>query len=90
MKTPQERYDSDPDFRQLVDVMTHFVIKCEFSPSELREAAVLAAIRYETIHSRPVYLSHGGMIDRIDAYHAPQCTCKQPTRFGKCPVHEAS
>jgi len=87
--TPQERYDRDPQFRTLVDMLTHQIIECRYSPTELREAAILAAIRYETIHARPTFLVEGEILTRVDSYHGNQCTCRQPTRFGKCPVHEA-
>lgn len=88
VRTPQERYELDAEFRSLVDNLTHFIIECRFSPSELREAVVLAAIRYETIHARPVYIRTGDTINRIDSYHGKQCACNTPTRFGRCPVHE--
>jgi hypothetical protein len=47
MLSPQERYRDDPQFRQLVDWLTAFVHQAAFTPSELREAAILACIRYE-------------------------------------------
>lgn len=67
--TPQERYARDPDFHKLVDLLTNFVIRCEFSPTELREAAVLAAIRYEQQYARPVYVKEGDSLRRVDSYH---------------------
>jgi hypothetical protein len=44
----EERYHRDEHFRQLVDVLTHFVQQLHLTPTELREAAVFACIRYET------------------------------------------
>lgn len=45
--SPEIRYEKDPYFRQLVDMLETFIHAAHFSPSELREAASLAAIRYE-------------------------------------------
>lgn len=46
-KTPEERYLCDPEFKQLVDVMISIIHKAQFTPTELREAAILAATKYE-------------------------------------------
>lgn len=67
--TPAERYERDNDFRMLVDVLTHQIIACQYSPTELREAAMLAAIRYETYHARPKYVAGGDSLRRVDSYH---------------------
>jgi len=90
MPTPQERYDTDAHFRMIVDVLTQQIIECNYSPSELRDAAMLAVVRYETLYTRPKYLMENDSLRRVDAYHGKQCTCNQPTRFGYCPVHEAN
>ena len=52
MKTPRDRYLNDPEYHRLVDMLEHFVEEARFSPSELREAAVLACINYEMRHVR--------------------------------------
>lgn len=52
MKTPREKYMNDPEYHQLVDMLEHFVEQARFTPSELREAAVLACINYEMRHVR--------------------------------------
>jgi hypothetical protein len=44
---PEERYHRDPHFRTLVDVLTQQIIECNYSPTELREAVMLAAIHYD-------------------------------------------
>jgi hypothetical protein len=44
---PRDRYRRDASFRKLVDIMVSMIIKSEFSPSEMREAAVLASTIYE-------------------------------------------
>ena len=52
LMSPEERYQCDPWFHRLVDMLTHFIIEAKFTPSELREAAILAAIRYELFTTR--------------------------------------
>ena len=52
MKTPREKYMNDPEYHQLVTMLEHFVETARFTPSELREAAVLACINYEMRHVR--------------------------------------
>lgn len=52
MKTPREKYMNDPEYHQLVCTLESFIERAQFSPSELREAAVLACINYEMRHVR--------------------------------------
>lgn len=47
MRKPRDRYQSDSDYKHLVDYMTAMIHKCQFTPSELREASVLASVIYE-------------------------------------------
>lgn len=49
---PWLRYERDNEFRALVDTLEAFMAKAQFAPSELREAAVLAAIKFETRRQR--------------------------------------
>lgn len=53
----QERYDKDPAFNQLVQVMTATIIQNGFSPMELRQAVFFATLRYEQMHYRPIFRS---------------------------------
>lgn len=43
----RERYQHDVEFHHLVDMMRAMIAQSRFSPSEMREAAVLAACMYE-------------------------------------------
>lgn len=50
---PERRYQRDPEFHALVDAIYQWVVAAKFTPTEVREAAMLAAIQYETRHGRP-------------------------------------
>lgn len=50
MKSPYERYHNDPAFKNLVEMMTHQIFSCNFTPSEMREAAIMASINYEMMN----------------------------------------
>jgi len=56
---PRERYLYDAEFRTLVDAMLKLVENCQFTPFELRQALVLALIKYEelTLRASPFKLS---------------------------------
>ena len=47
MKTAREKYLHDPEYHRLVDHMVKMIIDLHFTPSEMREAAMLASIIYE-------------------------------------------
>lgn len=47
MKTPREKYENDPQYNFLVKTLLGMIVQCHFTPSELREAVVLASILYE-------------------------------------------
>ncbi len=59
-RTSDERYQADPVFHALVDMLYHQLESqgCkDWTPSDLREAALLAGIMYEVRHIRPIILS---------------------------------
>lgn len=64
---PHARYQRDPQFKQLVDMLEHLVHTYQFSPSELREAAVLASIRYESVTVRPRVMDRSGKIVYVNS-----------------------
>ncbi len=55
-KSPRERYCHDNSFHTLVDVMVNHMIDCHYTPSEMREAAILASIIYQEHYVRPQLL----------------------------------
>ena len=58
MKTPKEKYENDNSYRHLVDMLTALIHQSEFTPSEIREACMLACIRHEHYRRiRPVVIS---------------------------------
>jgi len=52
MKTPREKYMNDPEYHNLVNMLEQFIERARFTPSELREASILACINYEMRHVR--------------------------------------
>jgi len=52
MKTPKEKYMNDPEYHHLVQTLEGLIERARFTPSELREACVLASINYEMRHIR--------------------------------------
>jgi len=47
MKTPREKYYNDPEYNRLVSLLEQMIERSHFTPSELREACILASINYE-------------------------------------------
>jgi len=52
MKTPKEKYMNDPEYNHLVKTLEMMIERAHFTPSELREAVILACINYEVRHVR--------------------------------------
>jgi hypothetical protein len=52
-----ERYRNDPVFASLVDLLQSELERATFTPSELREAVMFAAMLFEYRHVRPFVLS---------------------------------
>ena len=51
-----KRYQTDPAFRNLVDLFHNYIREANFTPTEIREAAMLAQIMYEELTLRPMIL----------------------------------
>lgn len=54
--TPEERYRRDPAFRVLVDTLRAALAGGNYTPTELREAAILAAAAHEAETIRPLFI----------------------------------
>ena len=57
MKTMYERYQEDSVLRTMVDSLLEAMEAGHITPTETREAAMLAQIMYEDRHPRPVYFT---------------------------------
>jgi hypothetical protein len=55
----ESRYESDHTFRNLVDQMRYALGFYQFTPSELREAAMLASTMHEMTRVRPLLIKKG-------------------------------
>jgi len=56
MKTPKEKYMHDPEYHHLVNTLEQLIEQARFTPSELREACILASINYEMRHVRDQHI----------------------------------
>lgn len=52
-----KRYRDDMQFKSLVDTLYAMISRLDFTPTEIREAAMLAQLKYELDHPRPITLS---------------------------------
>lgn len=53
MMKMHERYHEDPVFRALVDLIGCELERGQYTPTEIREAAMLAQLMHEERHPRP-------------------------------------
>jgi hypothetical protein len=51
---PTERFKSDPEYAQIVNMLEMLLIDARIAPSDLRDCAVLACIRYAMHHTEPM------------------------------------
>lgn len=56
LKTPREKYRNDPAYRQIVNTIEHCLEYGQFTPSEIREACMLACINYEMRRVRTYFI----------------------------------
>lgn len=66
--TPRERYLGSAAFKALVDVLEAQIRMANFSPSEIREAAMLACIKHEMETVRYGIVTPKGLEDAIRRY----------------------
>ena len=57
MMLADERYLKDPVFAQLVEMIYIACVRGQFTPTEVREAATMAQIKYEMQNPRPIVIS---------------------------------
>ena len=68
MMTPAEQYKYDSKFRQIVDILRSELMRYEFTPAELRQAAILAATMHAEQNIKPLlYKPFGGMSSKEDS-----------------------
>jgi hypothetical protein len=84
MQTMEHRYNNDPQIHALVDSMEYSIHNLQFTPSENRECAMLAAIHYEqkkqpivkmpaTVSEPPCCMVCGGSLRDAGAGPCPHC-----------------
>lgn len=56
MLSARDRYRSDAAYKNLVDMLHHQIRTHQFTPAEVREAAVLASIDYEMTTIRQFHI----------------------------------
>lgn len=57
MRTLNDRYHNDPVFHQLVDTMYSMIVNLKTTPTEIREAAMFAQLKFEMENPRPITIS---------------------------------
>jgi len=55
-QSPKDRYENDAQYKTLCDLIESFLHQARFTPSEVRECAVMACIHYEMKHGLNHYL----------------------------------
>ena len=55
-QSARDRYYTDSTYKGVVDMMTHMLHTAQLTPSEMREAAILASINYENLRIRSFHI----------------------------------
>ena len=58
---PRERYFTDPTFKAMVDQMTSHMLTADYTPSEMREAALMASIKYYEMRPQGLVVNADGL-----------------------------
>ena len=62
--TVEDRYRRDPMFKTVCDQLEYLIREAKMTPTEVREAAILATIHYENYTVRPFFIPvRGGAIE---------------------------
>jgi hypothetical protein len=83
MQSIEYRYMHDPLIKALVDSLEHHIHALQLTPSEIRECAMLAAIRYE--QRRPpqgIMVQNGHIRPTTQGQHAELESRKTETNSG--------
>jgi hypothetical protein len=81
MQTAHDRYRNDITYRRVVDTMTHMLNMAEITPSEMREAAVLASINHESMNIRRYHIDlTPDLHRRLDEMHKLVSTAAEKAR----------
>ena len=56
---PTERYMNDSHFRAMVDMLYSLILEAKYTPMEIREAIMLAQIKYEELNLKPLIYEAG-------------------------------
>jgi len=56
MRSPKDKYLNDPEYSHLVQTLESLIEQARFTPSELREACILASINHEMRHIRSMQI----------------------------------
>lgn len=67
--SPEQRYVRDPQFKALVDMLEYAISQAQYTPTEIREASLLACINFEMRRPHRLYLMPEGHQDF--QYQAP-------------------
>jgi hypothetical protein len=57
-KSSFDRYKNDASFKTLVDMMLYHIRDAKYTPTEIREAAMLAQIIFEETTLRQIFIDH--------------------------------
>ena len=63
MMLMRERYERDPLFRTMVDTLIACIERGQLTPTEAREAAMLAQILYEDRNPRPCVFNRADVLN---------------------------
>lgn len=60
---------NDPAFKRLVDMLTHVILQAEYTPSEVRQAAMMACINVEMMRPAPsLFIRTGNLTPAMRRY----------------------
>lgn len=76
MKSPEQKYYNDPSYKSMVDTLESLIHQAQFTPSELREMAMLASIHYEMKQPRHIIFNKTDDLEEaIKTLEEFRCCC---------------